>query len=173
MEILPFLGAAFGIMIVGILVVGAIGKSRKRRKLVKQYGVPFVPGEGDAEKEALEDKAGLSASGGVDSDKFWDDDVEPMELSAKPQEEPSGFDDIDIREGNVTQNSDVMEESSSIEELAGLPPQSTVADMEIRNQAPEGLEEPVTPPLPDSGLPDGWTMDQWKWYGAQWLENQK
>ncbi len=173
MEILPFLGAAFCIMIVGILVVGAIGKSRKRRKLVKQYGVPFVPGEGDAEKEALEDKAGLSASGGVDSDKFWDDDVEPMELSAKPQEEPSGFDDIDIREGNVTQNSDVMEESSSIEELAGLPPQSTASDMEIKNQALEGSEEPVTPPLPDSGLPDGWTMDQWKWYGAQWLENQK
>ena len=27
-----------------------------------------------------------------------------------------------------------------------------------------------TPPLPQSGLPQGWTMEQWKWYGRQYLE---
>ena len=26
------------------------------------------------------------------------------------------------------------------------------------------------PPLPEGGLPPGWTMDQWKWYGHEWLE---
>ncbi len=26
------------------------------------------------------------------------------------------------------------------------------------------------PPLPESGLPDGWTMEQWKWYGDEYLE---
>ena len=26
------------------------------------------------------------------------------------------------------------------------------------------------PPLPQSGLPQGWTMEQWKWYGHQYLE---
>ena len=26
------------------------------------------------------------------------------------------------------------------------------------------------PPLPAGGLPEGWTMDQWRWYGHQWLE---
>ena len=26
------------------------------------------------------------------------------------------------------------------------------------------------PPLPEGGLPDGWTMDQWRWYGHEWLE---
>ena len=31
---------------------------------------------------------------------------------------------------------------------------------------------PEAPPLPAEGLPEGWTMDQWKWYGAQWLANQ-
>jgi len=25
------------------------------------------------------------------------------------------------------------------------------------------------PPLPEGGLPDGWTMDQWRWYGHEWL----
>ena len=25
------------------------------------------------------------------------------------------------------------------------------------------------PPLPATGLPDGWTMEQWNYYGEQWL----
>ena len=34
--------------------------------------------------------------------------------------------------------------------------------------------EPVSsaPPLPVSGLPDGWTMEQWEHYGQQWLDSQ-
>ena len=34
--------------------------------------------------------------------------------------------------------------------------------------------EPVSTaaPLPDSGLPDGWTMEQWEHYGQQWLDSQ-
>ncbi|MDP6906158.1 MAG: CARDB domain-containing protein [Candidatus Thalassarchaeaceae archaeon] len=31
---------------------------------------------------------------------------------------------------------------------------------------------PATPPLPDTGLPAGWTMEQWSHYGAQWLEQE-
>ena len=36
--------------------------------------------------------------------------------------------------------------------------------------------EPVTeeaPPLPEGGLPDGWTMEQWKWYGHEYLEGSQ
>ena len=29
------------------------------------------------------------------------------------------------------------------------------------------------PQLPESGLPDGWTMEQWKYYGHEWLKSQK
>ena len=25
------------------------------------------------------------------------------------------------------------------------------------------------PPVPESGLPEGWTMEQWEWYGHEWL----
>lgn len=32
------------------------------------------------------------------------------------------------------------------------------------------VHEDVGPKLPSSGLPDGWTMEQWKWYGKQYLE---
>jgi hypothetical protein len=28
------------------------------------------------------------------------------------------------------------------------------------------------PPLPASGLPEGWTMEQWQHYGQQWLDSQ-
>jgi hypothetical protein len=27
------------------------------------------------------------------------------------------------------------------------------------------------PPVPDTGLPQGWTMEQWKYYGKSWLED--
>ena len=29
------------------------------------------------------------------------------------------------------------------------------------------------PPLPEDGLPAGWTMEQWKWYGHEYLEDLK
>ncbi|MED6337810.1 MAG: hypothetical protein VYC12_02160, partial [Candidatus Thermoplasmatota archaeon] len=29
------------------------------------------------------------------------------------------------------------------------------------------------PPLPEGGLPDGWTMEQWKWYGHEYLEGSQ
>ena len=37
--------------------------------------------------------------------------------------------------------------------------------------SPMGIQEPVNtgPPLPASGLPEGWTMDQWEYYGEQYL----
>jgi hypothetical protein len=28
------------------------------------------------------------------------------------------------------------------------------------------------PPIPESGLPNGWTMEQWEYYGQQWLDSQ-
>ena len=31
----------------------------------------------------------------------------------------------------------------------------------------------ATPPLPPTGLPEGWTMEQWNHYGHQYLQNLK
>ena len=31
---------------------------------------------------------------------------------------------------------------------------------------------PAVPKIPDSGLPQGWTIEQWNYYGAQWLESR-
>jgi len=50
------------------------------------------------------------------------------------------------------------------------------------NPQPLPLQQPVTtpppattpqgPPLPAEGLPPGWTMEQWAWYGEDYLRNQ-
>ena len=171
-EILPFLGAGFAAIVAALLIYAAIGRSRRRRALVKTYGVPFIPEENSAEAEALEGKAGLSAVGGVDSNKFWDDEVEPIAIGDDGNELGGGFDDIEIKaDGETTDSSEVMEESASLEELAGLPAPAPVETPEPA--APEVVEAaPQAPPLPAEGLPEGWTMDQWKWYGAEWLAKQ-
>ena len=33
-------------------------------------------------------------------------------------------------------------------------------------------EEAIHPPLPEGGLPSGWTIEQWEYYGQQWLDRQ-
>ena len=42
-------------------------------------------------------------------------------------------------------------------------------------QTEEVLQDspPTTPPLPDGQLPPGWTMEQWQWYGHEYLEELK
>ena len=53
---------------------------------------------------------------------------------------------------------------------------SATSDSEAEQEAPSGApttEEAApaeAPPLPEGGLPPGWTTDQWKWYGHEWLE---
>jgi len=56
--------------------------------------------------------------------------------------------------------SGAVETSKTIPDISppsGPAPQPVVSDM---------------PPLPSGGLPEGWTLDQWKHYGQQWLDNQ-
>ena len=56
-----------------------------------------------------------------------------------------------------------------MEDLAGIPKsEPTSNSVSEAQQAPEEV-----PLLPEGGLPEGWTMDQWKWYGQQWLDSQK
>ena len=49
----------------------------------------------------------------------------------------------------------------------GRPPVST-----SKPPAPQSPPAQVGPPLPPGGLPPGWTMEQWQYYGHQWLAQQ-
>ena len=47
------------------------------------------------------------------------------------------------------------------------PPVERLVDDELSK-----AHAPAGPPLPESGLPEGWTMEQWEHYGQQWLDSQ-
>ena len=52
--------------------------------------------------------------------------------------------------------------------LAATP---AVAPTPVAAAAPVVPAAPAGPPLPASGLPAGWTMEQWNYYGQQYLDN--
>jgi hypothetical protein len=156
-------GGAFVLLSVVILIVGLIMKRRKTSSLVKMYGVPYIPEENkSAENEALEGTAGLSAQGGIESDSAWDDDVASLDFTI-------GQEDLaeEETESNTIDAASLYGEEDSLEAIAGI-------ETPAPTPAPEVVETPSEgPPLPKSGLPDGWTMDQWKWYGQEWLDKNQ
>ena len=152
--------AAFGGLTTVILLVAFLMKKRSTTATSKEYGGIDPSFSGNASKEALEGRGGLSAAGGVISDASWDDDVEQLTF-----DESDGFADMDIKADNTPVEATSMTyEEESIESIAGMPAQSTE---QIASATPEMPAE--APPLPEGGLPDGWTMDQWRWYGHEWL----
>ena len=77
--------ATIGVIIIAVasivvLLVSFIAKKRKINQLVKRYGVPFQPEDTTATQEALEGSAGLSATGGIDSDDSWDDEIDELKF---------------------------------------------------------------------------------------------
>ena len=159
---------AFAGLSVVIVAVAALSKRRQAQKNIKIYGTPFAPKSktNSASAEALEGTAGLSAQGGVESDAAWDDDVASLDFTVQDE-------DLDASDEPSTtiDASSLYGEEDSLEDIAGMPTQPKA---EPETLAPEVAETPSAgPPLPASGLPDGWTMDQWKWYGQEWLDKQK
>jgi uncharacterized membrane protein len=49
----------------------------------------------------------------------------------------------------------------------------TIPDLPDETPLEVASEESMMPPLPETGLPEGWTMEQWQHYGEQWLNQQK
>jgi hypothetical protein len=50
--------------------------------------------------------------------------------------------------------------------ISGPPISNQIIDQTTSSVTKEG----ASPPLPENGLPQGWTMEQWKYYGQQYLE---
>ena len=160
-DALVYGGAIFGGLTVIIIVVGMIMSRRNVATVKKEYG-GALPSSG-ATDEALEGTAGSSAMGGVESDSLWDDDVKPLEMD---QKEESGFENEVMDE--PTSSEEMFSDDESIESIASMgEEEEPVADETAPAPAQEAPAE--APPLPASGLPEGWTMDQWKWYGHEYL----
>ena len=162
-------GGVFVVATVLILLASFVIKKRKINDLVKRYGVPFEPKKNNSvNEEALEGTAGLSATGGIESDDSWDDDIEAMDFSEKP-------DEVDEGESTIVSADELYSDESDMSELAGI--EFTGAGTsgeevsEMLADESEAIEEKPSnvPPVPESGLPEGWTMEQWEWYGHEWL----
>ena len=149
-----------------ILGVAFIMNRRKEAATTKEYGGVRPGMSSDAAKEALEGRGGMSAAGGLISAASWDDDVAQLNF----EEEPDGFDDMAMKsEGDLADAGSMTYEEESIEAIAGVEAEAeAAADPAPSSATPERPSE--APPLPEGGLPDGWTMDQWQWYGHEWLE---
>ncbi|MCH2649537.1 MAG: hypothetical protein MKZ57_06960, partial [Candidatus Poseidoniaceae archaeon] len=59
-------------------------------------------------------------------------------------------------------------QTSMMEPIFGLEP----VVMQQPNVIAQAPTMPQSPPLPPEGLPPGWTMEQWNWYGDDYLRNQ-
>jgi len=138
--------------------------------MIKMYGVPFEPEEASATDEALEGSAGLSATGGIESDDSWDDEVEEMNFTESDSTEEEG----EFKMENTSK--DIYEQDDSLEDIAGIdvttsePSTEDVSAMFEEKEETKSEEKPSNaPPVPAEGLPEGWTMEQWEWYGHEWL----
>ncbi len=143
-----------------ILGVAFIMNRRKTAATTKQYGGVAPGAATNASLEALEGRGGMSADGGIIADGSWDDDVAQLDFT-----ESDGFDDMAIKNEDAPAETESMTyEEESMEAIAGVGAEPAP---EPAAETPEMPAE--APPLPEGGLPDGWTMDQWRWYGHEWL----
>ena len=56
----------------------------------------------------------------------------------------------------------------------GLFDGESVIENTLRQGEGHSLSKPIScsPTVPQSGLPEGWSIEQWNYYGAQWLESR-
>jgi len=73
-------------------------------------------------------------------------------------------------QGAPEEVSESDQDDESIEEMAGI---ADTSEEEPDDPEPQITQPPEAPPLPEEGLPPGWSMEQWRWYGARWLESKK
>ena len=144
-----------------ILLVARL-QSKKTEHVESKSYADFSEVSKNTTIEALEGKAGLSASGGiVGDDGEWGDDIEEFKFE---EEEPEN--ETVSNQQTDDEPTEFSYDGESIESLAGVSVNES-AEETIPEQQPQSH---TGPPLPESGLPDGWTMEQWQYYGYQWLE---
>lgn len=164
-------GGGIFVVVTALILVGSfILKRRKLSALVKRYGVPFQPKDDNtANQEALEGTAGLSATGGIEADESWDDEVAAMDFTDKHEDDEETV-------ANIVSADDLYDDDTDMSELAGIDiASSATSEVDVsavlqEDSDPVAEEKPSNPPpLPETGLPEGWTMEQWEWYGHEWL----
>ena len=110
-----------------------------------------------------------------------------MRSASSPLEEISTFDDYEYTQGN-TFNPSILPNAPELpsedkvansmyggsEEIFKQPPPPLSHQETLVEEIDSGEENIASgiPEIPESGLPEGWTMEQWKHYGQAWINQQ-
>jgi hypothetical protein len=108
--------------------------------------------------------------GNSEGDPWQQNGLEGEDFSGEGLEPQSLVDQAQARRPKAPP-SDLMFTTSFETEAAVIEPEVEMASEPIL--APqEPVAEAQGPPLPEEGLPEGWTEEQWSHYGHQYLEAQ-
>ena len=182
-------GLSFVALTAILLMFGGIQQIRRKRKALAEIGgvKGFNPDHAMDELSVSESGGVFEATGEVIDQELWDDDIEKIEIS---HETGDAIEEIDSKEVPDIDSAPTAEsaDDSSLEDMAGT---STIVDTsaaaateipEVQEMADAGAQSsttaehassapPEAPPQPSGGLPAGWTEEQWRWYGHQWLKD--
>ncbi len=147
-----------------------------------EEGEEFTPRGGITDEKGWE---GEKLGDGVTEEQLWDlaeeiatpsavpdstmfseaDDSEPAAATSPPATSAAAATVVEPATGAIAEPEPVAEAEPAAPAPLPAPepaPTSTPAPM---TELPAGA-----PPLPEGGLPAGWTMEQWAYYGGQWWE---
>ena len=185
-QILSFAPYGAGIALVMMIVIGILGVLGRRVTSSKPSKEDEYVQKG-ATKEI--ETGSIEQVGGIIEDDAWGEDVAALlDMSDTSTEEeaevatPEGksrtvpdsvdSDSSEYTDEDVDDGSGEWQEGEQGWQVYDGASSDTPAAEEGSSEAPIAEESAPTeaPPLPEGGLPPGWTMDQWKWYGHEWLE---
>ena len=174
-------GGLFGIVspevaysIIGVLILGiAIVARRVKRSAPKDYSgeelvapdAHSIPDTGERMQAVMDSVVGQEslASGGVSAEEIADalaQSIPSLPTPPAPSGVPMGRPPSALPSGRPPASVPL-----------GRPP-AIVPQARPPAAAPPQPAAPAAPPLPPGGLPPGWTMEQWQYYGHQWLASQ-
>ena len=173
-----FVGLTGGILGMGYLI--KLVRPPKKKGIKAPRGSSSIFAGGTEEVTAIDEGGDFSYSGELTGQEYWDDDpmedkvVNPSMVPDEP-ELPAPLEDIAVTDSSVE-----SAKSAPNAPPPGNPPKAPpAAAFSESPSTPPAENSPVVvessqqtgpPPLPPGGLPEGWTEDQWKWYGHEWLE---
>ncbi len=177
-------GGGIGLGLIALIlaawgIIGLIRSSMSKRAVDAQY----THQDATKELQAMEEGEEFSTRGGIIDEKGWEgeslgDGVSEDELwsmaedisedeSLDPTHESSDFDAPDDSDGEAIGS--VETEQEPVAEPASEPAPEPEPEPEPSMPSTDALP-PGAPELPPGGLPAGWTMEQWVYYGHQWWE---
>ena len=160
--------------IIGVLILGiAIVARRVKRSAPKDYSgeelvapdAHSIPDTGERMQAVMDSVVGQEslASGGVSAEEIADalaQSIPSLPTPPAPSGVPMGRPPSALPKGRPPVSVPLGRPPAPVPQ--GRPPAA----------APPQPAAPAAPPLPPGGLPPGWTMEQWQYYGHQWLANQ-